>query len=445
MAAETNASPVHSPPHKDYMDPFISLPNEMINGPEWLKHPLLSEEDVKPVLDDTKRPSAPSSPPEPDPGNVPPPYPHHLDPYYHYYYGPVKKPLDEHQTTSADVQDPVNPHDLHHLHHQPNVAPHNQDPPPAGSQLLSENSRKDLLPHGDSGYVGSPQPQYAPPHSFYPYVAQQPPYDALGRRVGEEGCTVEQHLVLVVPDCVLEPTLDPPAHPSEGSDVSCTLEKLTSDPDIYIVPLDACRVSHVFGQKAVHPLEVHGVHPRQPDQNSPVRLMVECGSSPVSPGGVWLHTMDPPPPPATVTVQLRIATDQSFTSYHPEAHLPLSLLRVRPLYLEVSLLEPPETDLKLLVHSCLAHTHTPFTSWILVYDGCSSRGDAQLLPSRLSELHHIRRIVISSFLSLPSDMAKGGPAHLEDPELYFICLTEVCFAADDHCAVNCNNSPNSEQ
>lgn len=187
MAAETNASRVHSPPHKDYMDPFISLPNEMINGPEWLKHPLLSEEDVKPVLDDTKRPSAPSSPPEPDPGNVPPPYPHHLDPYYHYYYEPVKKPLDEHQTTSADVQDPVNPHDLHHLHHQPNVAPHNQDPPPAGSQLLSENSRKDLLPHGDSGYVGSPQPQYAPPHSFYPYVAQQPPYDALGRRVGEEG------------------------------------------------------------------------------------------------------------------------------------------------------------------------------------------------------------------------------------------------------------------
>ena len=44
------------------------------------------------------------------------------------------------------------------------------------------------------------------------------------------------------------------------------------------------------------------------------RLMVECSSSPGSPGEVRVHVMDQPPPPpfhstpATVTVQLRIAT-----------------------------------------------------------------------------------------------------------------------------------------
>lgn len=44
------------------------------------------------------------------------------------------------------------------------------------------------------------------------------------------------------------------------------------------------------------------------------RLMVVCSSSPGSPGEVRLHVMDQPPPPpvqstpATVTVQLRIAT-----------------------------------------------------------------------------------------------------------------------------------------
>lgn len=73
----------------------------------------------------------------------------------------------------------------------------------------------------------------------------------LGRRlkVNDENmtvstdCTVGQHFVLVVPDCVLEPILAPFAHPCEGSNVSCSLEKLTSDPDIYIVPLDGCGVS----------------------------------------------------------------------------------------------------------------------------------------------------------------------------------------------------------
>ncbi|XP_042360393.1 zona pellucida sperm-binding protein 4-like [Plectropomus leopardus] len=249
----------------------------------------------------------------------------------------------------------------------------------------------------------------------------------------------------------------PPARPSEDSNVSCTLQKLTSDPDIYAVPLDGCGVNkHVFGQTVVHLLEVAGVRsPRQDhsslQEGSPVRLMVECSSSPGSPGEVRLHVMDRPPPqspPATVTVQLRVATDESFTSFHPEAHLPLSLLRGKPVFVELSLLDPPEPRLVLLVHSCLAYAAAPYTSWMLVYDGCPSRSDSQLLPSPLSDPHHIRRIVISGFLSLPSEspsyMAEGGQSHLEDPEIYFLCLTEVCSAADGDCTVGCINSPNSD-
>lgn len=52
-----------------------------------------------------------------------------------------------------------------------------------------------------------------------------------------------QHLIFAVPDSVVEPTVAPPAHPSEVSDESCTLQRLTSDPDIYIVPLDGCGVN----------------------------------------------------------------------------------------------------------------------------------------------------------------------------------------------------------
>lgn len=62
-------------------------------------------------------------------------------------------------------------------------------------------------------------------------------------------------------------------------------------------------------------------------------------------------------------------TDESFTSYHPEAHLPLSLVKGRPVYMEVGLLNHPEPDLVLLVHYCLVYTYTPYASWMLIYDG----------------------------------------------------------------------------
>lgn len=64
-----------------------------------------------------------------------------------------------------------------------------------------------------------------------------------------------------------------------------------------------------------------------------------------------------------------LLVDESFTSFHPEAHLPLSLMRGRPVYVEVSLLDPPDPSLVLLLHSCLAYTQAPHTSWMLVYDG----------------------------------------------------------------------------
>ncbi|XP_071330527.1 uncharacterized protein [Trachinotus anak] len=400
-----------------------------------------------------------------------------LHPYYYYYY----------------------------LFYQPKVSTDNQELHPAGSidsekassksqsklPSDSDHSRMDSLDHApEAGYPSIPWPLHSPSHSFYShFMTQQHPYHPLGHPGGEEerlddemrdrlkantytpsaspcglgpvsdvccsypvkDCTMGQHFVFVVPDSVVEPTLAPPPHPSENSNVSCTLQRLTSDPDIYTVPLDGCGVNKLeFGETVVHLLEVQGFHSLQQDhdseQYSPIRLMVECSSSPGSPGEVRLHVMDQPPPsiqptPASVAVQLRIAIDESFTSYHPEAHLPLSLMRGRPLYLEVSLLDPPEPDLVLLVHSCLAYTQSPYTSWILIH---SRQGDSQLLSSPRSVPHHIRRIISSSFLSLPTDsssyMAKGGHSLLGDPEIYFLCLTEVCSASDGDCTVSWSNN-----
>ncbi|XP_039979867.1 uncharacterized protein LOC120788282 isoform X2 [Xiphias gladius] len=445
----------------------------------------------------------PKQPSFPTPSNHNhPPYPYYYHPYYHYYqmyYGPESlQNADNHmspasskeasdpllQASSFPVQHPsyckfqittlpkesmyddqnscLHPYCYYYqLFYQPKVSKENQELPPAGSmdsekassksesQLPSDSeySGMDIQVHAaEAGHPSIPWPPHNPFHSFYShYMTQQHQYDLIGHP-GEEAEEMLDY-EMTVSDSVMEPTVAPSAHSSENSNVSCTVQWLNSHPDIYIVPLDGCGVNkHVFGQTVVHLLEVHNsVH-----ENSPVRLMVDCSSFPGSLGELRLHLIDQPSPspiqsrPATVNVQLRIATDESFTSYHPEAHLPLSLMRGRPLYLEVSLLDSTEPNLVLLVHSCLAYTQAQYTSWMPIYDGCPSRVESQLLPSLRSDSHHIRRVLISSFLSLPSEsptyMAKGGYSLLEDPEIYVLCLTEVCSAADSDCSVGCINS-----
>lgn len=201
------------------------------------------------------------------------------------------------------------------------------------------------------------------------------------------------------------------------------------------------------------------------------RLMVECSSSLSSPGEVKLHVMDQPlhPPaqstPATVTVQLRIAAgdylfrvlfeaylltsgaqihaiylllnrllkysfplDESFTSFHPEAHLPLGLIRGRPVYVEVSLLDPPEPSLVLLVHSCLAYTQAAYSSWMLVYDGCVKKNGVSMIKKEL--------FLLGSVLAALAMSIK----HRMRAKLYDY-LTTACYnlfsGLSDQCAILC--------
>ncbi|KAA8584821.1 hypothetical protein FQN60_003515 [Etheostoma spectabile] len=486
-------SPNHNlPPHSYYYHHHHPYNHyyQMFYGPVNHPSPTLSKEALDPLHQaSSSLPQRPSyyklQTATPPTKSMPDPlHPGPLHPYYYYY----------------------------HHYHQPQVSVHSQELHPAcrvnsegdaskaESPLPSDPYRDwaDWLGRAaDAGYPSIPQPVHSPyPSLDSYYITQRRLFDVFGRPGGEEAearldremkdhlranpstpsaspcalgpvsdvdcsaslgccsysvkdCTMGQHFIFPVPDSVLEPTVALPAHPSEHKRVSCRLQKLTSDPDLYAVPLDGCGVNtHVFGQTVVHLLEVHGIYshrdPSSVHGNSPVRLMVECSSSPGCPGEVRLHVMDHPPPPVQstpATVQLRIATDESFTRFHPEAHLPLSLMRGRAVYVEVSLLAPQEPGLVLLVHSCLAYAPAPHNSWLLVYDGCPGRGDSQLLPSPHSDPHRTRRIVVYGVPPLPSEgpsyMAEGGCAHLKDPEIYFLCLTEVCLAADGDCTVGC--------
>ncbi|XP_034395603.1 uncharacterized protein LOC117735212 [Cyclopterus lumpus] len=464
------------------------------NSPEGIKPPLFSELNVEldapvapavqPPLPHTypPRPSAVAAPP-PEQPSVPTPSPNHnLPPYpynpYYLYYQMYYEPEGLHDRVSPTSFKEV----VEHL-------PRASSSPTRHSSYTNQQTTTPPTKPAHDVHNDPLHPYY---HYYYSYYnTPQHPYDAFGRPGGEKAeerldnemkdllgavfstpsaspqglgrasyfdcsislgccsypvkdCTMGQHLIFAMPDSVVEPSV---AHPPEGSNVSCTLQKLT--PDLYAVPLDGCGVSkHVFGQTVVYLLEVLALQQDHSAelQNSPIRLMVECISFPGFPSEVKLHVMDPPPPPPVPstpsmgTLLLRIATDETFTSFHPEAHLPLSLMRGRSVYMEVNLLDPPEPGLVLLVHSCLAFTQAPYASWMPVYDGCG--GDSQLLPSPRSNPHHLRRFSFSGFRSLDSESPEGGYSHLGDPEIYFLCLTEVCSAAGGHCTVGCINGPN---
>ncbi|XP_035766694.1 uncharacterized protein LOC102784461 [Neolamprologus brichardi] len=413
---------------------------------------------------------------------------HDFNPYYHYYHHP-KIPLSgkpQNPDSGLDVSHEIS--SAHLRKHEfsalaPNVqqsksirkVTSDQFPPPVSETTFypyaqPENAKlvdKTLETHAP--YLLNPYLYYY--YYYFPHISRDyleahtytPSASPCGLGLGPDtdcsnslgccsntvkGCTVGQYCVFAVPDSVVQPTVAPPAHSPEDINASCTLQRLTPDLDIYIVPLDGCGVNkHMLGETVVHLLEVRGLHSYQngdsAHESSPFRFMVGCSSSADSPGEVKFHVMDEQPPlplsqptPAAVTVQLRIAEDESFTSYHPEAHLPLSLLQGRTVYVEVSLKDPSESTLVLLVHSCLAYTEAPYPSGMLVYDGCSSLGVLQVLPT--SDLQ-VRKIAIYSFLSLPPHMTKGGSLR-EDPEIHFMCLTELC---SDDCTLRCLKGPNT--
>ncbi|XP_036004592.1 uncharacterized protein LOC105938053 isoform X2 [Fundulus heteroclitus] len=245
----------------------------------------------------------------------------------------------------------------------------------------------------------------------------------------------------------------PPAPSSEDRKVSCMLQKLSTDPDLYIVPLDDCPVNkRIPGQNMVHQLELQGILSARDGGHFPVRLMVGCSFPSNSPGEVRFHKTDQShllstePKPSVPTVAMRIATDASFARFYPTAHLPISLMQGKPVHVELRLLEPTESTLVLLVHSCLAYTLTPDVNWMLVYDRCNSQSVSQQLPS--PDPLHIWRLKVSSFPSLPparhTSMAHGVPTVPEDPEVYFLCHTELCSTVYGECGVSCNKDPNTD-
>lgn len=217
-------------PKPDKMTPLIK------NGPDWIKHPLLSDDydvkgELKPPGPDAVTVSPPEHPSFPtlSPFQNHPPYPYYYHPHHYYqmYYGTdgllgankhvsptsSKEALDsQHQTSSSPPQHPsylkpqtttppthpmydvYHPGYYYHFYYQPELSAEDRKVLPAGS--MNSKSESQLPADSDYSWMNwlthaavaryPNMPQSSPFQSLYPHdVTEQHSYDPAGQPDGE--------------------------------------------------------------------------------------------------------------------------------------------------------------------------------------------------------------------------------------------------------------------
>ncbi|KAJ8345214.1 hypothetical protein SKAU_G00294070 [Synaphobranchus kaupii] len=198
----------------------------------------------------------------------------------------------------------------------------------------------------------------------------------------------------------------------------------------------------VFGKVVRYAVEVEAL-PQVPTvaRDSPIRLQVRC----LYAGSVRLQTSllskDPTKPPlvsavGTAKVRMRIATDDSFSSFVPEDEMPLELSLRTPVHVEVSFAGPsPNPGLSLRLRDCFAFPASRHSLWTLLHDGCpnplDSERSAVLLGSWGQSLPQVRRFDVKTFAFIDP---KTGEPSME--ELYFYCWVEICME-EEECEQQC--------
>ncbi|TKS88265.1 Zona pellucida sperm-binding protein 4 [Collichthys lucidus] len=181
-------------------------------------------------------------------------------------------------------------------------------------------------------------------------------------------------------------------------------------------------------------------------RSSPLRFMVECRYSKTGAAqqsmatvGVMVKTPTSVLPTSVASyglfaVQLRIATDGTYSSYLPTYHQPLRLLLGKPVYLELRL-KSPKPDAVILVNYCLAYPRSAKNALVLIYEGCRNPYDPNvsiLQVSGFPKNRHQRRFMVTAFQFMEQTTNK-----YLDEEIYFMCSTEVCRPTEKTCEERC--------
>ncbi|XP_060949353.1 zona pellucida sperm-binding protein 4-like [Limanda limanda] len=181
-------------------------------------------------------------------------------------------------------------------------------------------------------------------------------------------------------------------------------------------------------------------------RNDPLKFMVECryskdGDAQQSLASVGYMVKTPLSTlPSSViaaglySVQLRVATDSTYSSYLTTYNQPLRLLLGKPVYLELRL-NTPLPKAVILVNYCLAYPFSAKNALVLVYERCANPFDPNVSILQVSDAtksRYTKRLIVNAFQFMDQTTNK-----YLDEEIYFMCSTEVCFPSERTCVEQC--------
>ncbi|XP_038580630.1 uncharacterized protein LOC119907109 isoform X2 [Micropterus salmoides] len=264
-------------------------------------------------------------------------------------------------------------------------------------------------------------------------------------------CTVDQHFVFAIRANSASIPVDPTKLVITGS-TNCKPVIANDKVAIFKFNVTECGVrAYEVGEMIIYLAEVQTVVQSLTLQygvittRDPLRFMVECRYSKagvalqsLASAGYMVKTPSSSLPSELLSnglyaVDLRIAKDQTYSSYLPTNNRPLRLLLGNPVYLELRLISP-KPDAVILVNYCVAYPRSARNALVLIYEGCPNLYGPNMSILKIcdSSNRHQRRFVVEAF----QFMVQKTNDYL-DEEIYFMCSTEVCFEADGPCEQQC--------
>ncbi|NXP34035.1 ZP1 protein, partial [Leiothrix lutea] len=269
-------------------------------------------------------------------------------------------------------------------------------------------------------------------------------------------CLLEGHFVLVVPRGMVTQPYNLDSVRLASSQAGCEPLRVSEAFVMFRFPVTHCGTTVqvvedrlIYENQLISTIDVQGSPRGSITRDSVYILHARCiyNSSDFLPLGMEVATPPTAAPvvmPGPLGLQLRIATDESYSSYHPVGDFPLVRVLRDPIYVEVRLLQKTDPNLVLVLHHCWASPGPHATSqpqWPILVEGCPFQGDnyrTRLIPMgpaspELPFPSHYQRFVISTFAFVEHpEMA------VLEGEVYISCSASVCHLAQpEPCRPSC--------
>ncbi|NWQ68521.1 ZP1 protein, partial [Neopipo cinnamomea] len=269
-------------------------------------------------------------------------------------------------------------------------------------------------------------------------------------------CLREGQFILVVPRGMAVQPYNLDSVRLAGSQEGCEPFRVTESSVMFRFPVTHCGTTVqviedrlIYENQLISTIDVQGSSRGFITRDSVYILQARCiyNASDLLPLGMEVAvppTAAPLAVPGPLGLQLRIATDESYSSYHPVGDFPVVRVLRDPIFVEVRLLQKTDPNLVLVLHQCWASPGSSAASqpqWPILVDGCPFQGDnyrTRMVPvgpasPELPFPSHYQRFVISTF----TFVEPPGTAVMEG-EVYISCSASVCHLAQpEPCRPSC--------